>query len=117
MGKNYTTEAACLGSGGLRAECGLPCQWEGWPAKLASPQSQEGPREGVQMGWRWSPTKHSQREQQVLPQLVTQAQPQMPWLRLLRAEVAVVHPHFHLLGHVGTEPPPFAGAAGHGRLG
>lgn len=60
-------------------------------------------------GWRggWghlSPTEHGQGEQEILPQLVAQAQPQMPRLRLLRAQVVVVHPYFDLLGHVvGTE--------------
>lgn len=51
-----------------------------------------------------SPTKHRQSEQQVLPQLVAQPPPQVPGFRLLRAEVAVMHSHFNLLGHdVGTE--------------
>lgn len=60
---------------------------------------------GQRGGWgHLSPTEHGQGEQEILPQLVAQAQPQMPRLRLLRAQVAVVHPYFHLLGHVvGTE--------------
>lgn len=78
--------------------------WGGLAAGQASPQTQERPREEGQLGWHLSPTKHRQSEQEVLPQLVTHPQPQIPVLWLLRAEVAVMHSHFDLLGHVvGTK--------------
>lgn len=60
----------------------------------------ESQRRGV-MGRRLPPTQHRQSEQQVLAQLAAQPQSQVPVLgRLLRAEVAVGHPHFDLLRHV-----------------
>lgn len=85
----------------------LPFWWKGWLLRPAAPQSQESPREeGAGGGVVQVPTKHRQGEQQILPQLVTQAQAQVPVLGFLRAKMTVVHSHFHLLGHIvgtGTE--------------
>lgn len=99
MGKILALRQPRVGKRGLRQSV-----WEGWLAGPASPQSQRRPRGEGRVGWRLSPTKHRQCEQEVLPQLVAQPQPQGPVLGLLRAELAVVHAHFDLLGHVvGTE--------------
>lgn len=94
-GKIISSRQPCLGQPGLGRAWGRGgCQ---------NPLSHRARRDPEKRG-RWAPTKHGQREQEILPQLVTQAQPQMPVPGLLCAEVAVVHSHFHLLGHVvGTK--------------
>lgn len=104
LGADFATEAAVPNRASVGHKASAP--GGALSGRIAPPTNKGSVGEGVESpqekgGERpRAPTKHGQREQEVLPQLVAHAQAQVSVLWLLGAEVAVVHAHFHLLGHV-----------------